>query len=496
MEKLNLATDPWVKLRFRAPTSLIDFFHMEKAPELDGTPAERFVVFRLLLAILQASCPLELEWDLENLTIEDMKRRAADYLNSHAAEFELYDANRPFLQYPAVVSKEKSLSTGSLVIGVCVGNATRLFESNCERRLTPAEEAYILLLQVILGFSGKKPDAQITIAKGLKKKIPSPASPSLGRSLLHTFPLGEDLFATLRLNLLTREDLEMMPFLREGMGVPPWERMPDAEVGESAERYASSYMGRLIPLAHFCHLLDGRMHMTSGITYPVLKETGIADPSVSLKKSKEGQFSAVTASTEKQPWRQLEAVLAFGKGDGCRLLELRSGMSGECRGMWCVGLMMSEQGGDQYFSGTDGFVEEVFRIQGSWSDSGFMNRYSRGLAKLEHISKMLCAAVANYYREISAVDDIKKNAFIKKKENAARSGFWKLCDVHGEAFVEGCMTGTQASALLTFVRCAETAYADSCSTQGARNLMMYVKNQPRFGKLVKELNAMRSEGQK
>lgn len=490
MEKLNLATDPWVKLRFRAPTSLIDFFHMEKAPELDGTPAERFVVFRLLLAILQASCPLELEWDLENLTIEDMKRRAADYLNSHAAEFELYDANRPFLQYPAVVSKEKSLSTGSLVMGVCVGNATRLFESNCERRLTPAEEAYILLLQVILGFSGKKPDAQITIAKGLKKKSSSPASPSLGRSLLHTFPLGEDLFATLRLNLLTCEDLEMMSFLREGMGVPPWERMPDAEVGESAERYASSYMGRLIPLARFCHLLDGRMHMTSGITYPVLKETGIADLSVSLKKIKEGQFSAVTASTEKQPWRQLEAVLAFGKGDGCRLLELKRDMSGECSGMWCVGLMMSEQAGEQYFSGTDGFVEEVFRNQGSWSDSGFMNRYSRGLARLELISKALCAAVANYYREIGAGD------VIKKKVDAARSGFWKLCDEHGEAFVEGCMTGTQASALLTFVRCAETAYADSCSTQGARNLMMYLKNRPRFGKLVKELNAMRSEGQK
>lgn len=185
MKNLNLVLDPWIKIRFHERVSILDFFNLDDSTELDGLPPERFVVFRLLLAILQAAC-VDADTDLdelEELNIVNMKERAKKYLMEHKDEFWLYGYKNksPFLQYNKVVSGDKkSFSVGDLVMGVCTGNATLLYESNRKRDICIEDEVYVLLLQTILAFSGKKPDSNIVLAEKYTKKKSSPASPTLG----------------------------------------------------------------------------------------------------------------------------------------------------------------------------------------------------------------------------------------------------------------------------------------------------------------------------
>lgn len=109
-KEFNLATDSWIKLAGRPSVSLLDFFANDDAIVLGGTAIQKLVVFRLLLAILQASCSLEDEEEWKELTIEEMKALAINYLKLHIAEFGLYDTEKPFLQHPQVTVKKKNFS--------------------------------------------------------------------------------------------------------------------------------------------------------------------------------------------------------------------------------------------------------------------------------------------------------------------------------------------------------------------------------------------------
>ena len=78
----NLVTDPWIKLIDNQTASLRDFFDRDAAPELGGTPIQRLIVFRLLLAITYQACPLEMEEDYEELTVKEMRQKVLTSLTS------------------------------------------------------------------------------------------------------------------------------------------------------------------------------------------------------------------------------------------------------------------------------------------------------------------------------------------------------------------------------------------------------------------------------
>ena len=477
----SLVSDPWIKVEDSPLLSLLEFFSSDRLPELSGSPADRFVVFRLLTAICQAATVLQDRDDLDALSAEELKSNVREYLEVHQNQFELYDPERPFLQYPKVVSKDKAIATGDLCFGVCTGNATLLFEGNRQKTLTPADEAYLLLQVLILGLAGKKPDAKIVLTNGLTKKASSPASPSLGRGWLHSMPIGEDIFETLRLNLLSQEELEedLFGYLSGGLGHAPWEKKPEKETGTEADAYAASLFGRLIPMARFCHIVDGYMHMTSGIAYPTI-EHGASDPSVSIRLIDKGKrFSAVYADTSRRPWRQLHAVLGYaGVQEGCRLLKARAD-DDAFRGVWCFGIKISEQAGEQYFSGSDGFVEEIFKFDEKLEESGFNNCYLNGLKDLDQIAKTLYVCVSKYYEELNAADIGKKMAI------AAQQAYWSSCDVFGTQFVNSCSDGTTDQWISKFAEFAEEAYGSVCPKATARQLMAYTKCRPILRKWIK-----------
>ena len=496
----NLALQPWIKLEGADSVGLRELFALEEPPKLAGTPTERFVVFRLLLAVLQAACTLEEDDDLEGLSIEEMKANAVEYLDIHADAFDLFDEKHPFLQYPQVVSEKKALPAGALVLGVCTGNATLLLESNSASELTAAEEAYLLLHQLILGFGGKKADMTIILSKDLQKRGSAPASPALGRGWLHSVPLGKDLFSSLWLNLLTEADLRSnAKQLTTGIGRPAWEHMPDSEDSEAALTYAASLQGRLLPLSRFCLLEEtGMFNMTTGIAYPPIT-SGVADPSVSLKALKGGVYSALRAQTGEQPWRQIESILAFdgkyGK-EGCWLMNEARNRGSEddgtaCVGVWCVGLQISDKAGEQYFSAQDGFVEQKFMLHSGWEAGGFLARYVDGMKKVSDLSKILYSCVASYFDELtgnSSDKGGKTSDAAKKRAAAAVESFWRLADTKGSEFVNQCSIGECSNLIRIFAGYVETLYFQACTAEGARQLLTWAKQRPNLSKFRKSIS--------
>lgn len=95
-EKFSLVTDPWIKVESSPRLSLQDFFSAEEPPVLGGTPAERFLAFRLLLAISQAAAAPQDSSDLEELTADELKAKVLEYLADHVTCFDLYDPEHPF----------------------------------------------------------------------------------------------------------------------------------------------------------------------------------------------------------------------------------------------------------------------------------------------------------------------------------------------------------------------------------------------------------------
>ena len=97
--EFNLVDDKWIKLIGHEPVSLLQFFDMQEAPKLAGTPVQKLLVFRLLLAIAQCACPLDDEDDYAELSVDDLKAGVRDYLKRQRDGFRLLSV--PSFSIPA-----------------------------------------------------------------------------------------------------------------------------------------------------------------------------------------------------------------------------------------------------------------------------------------------------------------------------------------------------------------------------------------------------------
>ena len=484
-QSLNLVSVPWIKLVDNKIVSLHAFFETEKAPELAGTPVQRLIVFRLLLAIAYQACPLEMEEDYEALTVEEMRFKVLKYLEAHQNQFDLFDAEHPFLQHPGLTAKhaKKFFPLAAFLPGVCHGNTTLLFASNVmPSDLSASDTVYALLQVVTFGMGGKKFEKDLVFAPSYIKKSASP-SPALGRrGWLHTYALGNDIFESLRLNLFSEElfDHASLSFLKKRIGVAPWEKMPTKEVGEEACAYTSSLMGWLVPIARFCRITDQGLILTSGVEYPKI-ETGLCDLSVSTITTgtrAKAQFTALRAETKVAPWRQMQAILAFfnpaQKQSGCRGLQLvLSHRHKQMTAIWCAGVQVTEMSGEQYFSLGDDFVESVFKVRPEHLNETFLTKYAAQLEALDQVSNLLSVCVRNCYDSLNA----KYQA--QKMVNKAREIFWLKCASLGVHMVEAFAKGQSNHSLAAIWDIAELAYDKVCPKEGARQLMAYYRYCPR-----------------
>jgi len=348
----NLIDDPWIPVVDAGRVGLRQIFSNPEYRAIGGNPAHKIAVLKLLQAIAMRAVPASHKEAWVALGAEGMSERCLSYLEKWHHRFFLY-GDEPFLQMPSVRNAQLQ-SYGAVLPDIATGNTSVLTQWQIERWLDDGERALLLVFLMSFAFGGKKVDNTIVLTPGYSGKTKSArAGPALAtRGLLHSFVLGKNVQRTIWLNMFTEEEIRNFGLYPSGVGVPPWEKMPEGEACQVAENLKSSLMGRLVPMCRFCFFRDKGLNYSEGLQHMNYLE-GIYDPSVAVN-ARGKKIKALWADPEKRPWRQLPALLGFitqGRGEfDC--FQLRASLPKareheESFAVWSGGIKVSSNAGEQ-----------------------------------------------------------------------------------------------------------------------------------------------------
>ncbi|HOV39270.1 MAG TPA: type I-E CRISPR-associated protein Cse1/CasA [Spirochaetales bacterium] len=492
--RFNLIDEAWIPVTGRGLVSLKQIFSDTTLSALGGDPVQKIAILKLLLAIAQSACTPEDTKAWKDLGIQGMCKKVLAYLDTWHDAFWLY-GNTPFLQIPAIEKAEKK-SYGTVLPMVATGNTTVLTQIHIEKPLSDAEKAQVLVQLMGFALGGKKTDNSVVLTPGYRGKSNEKGKPSTGKpgpsvgfkGFLHSFVMGSSLAQTVWLNLFTGEELTQIKFYPAGIGVAPWERMPQGEDDEVARQLKGSYMGRLVPLCRFVLLKEDGLHYSEGIAHPDYTNF-VVDPSVAVDFSSK-KPRVIWVDTEKKPWRQLTALLSF-MGDTSNkntfeCLQLKTVIQRltktnlESFAIWSGGMQASSNAGEQYFSGNDDFVESEVQLSASIfkNESIFYATLQEEMDYMERMASILWASVKGYYAD-SMADGT-------NFASQATSLFWQLCERDFQKLVTACYADSSGEKAREMRRIFEgnvyRGYDLYCPNQTARQLEAWISNRPRLWK--------------
>ncbi len=493
--RFNLIDEPWIPVADVGRVSLKDIFTHPEYRALGGNPLQKIALTRLLLAIAQAACTPQDEAAWKALGWQGLAERCRDYLQHWHVRFYLY-GEHPFLQMPAIAPAALQ-PYGAVSPEIATGNTTVLTQSQIERPLNDADKALLLVCLMGFALAGKKTDNSVVLTPGYAGKRNDKGKPSSGKpgpaiahmGLLHSHFQGEFLQQTLWLNLLTEQDIKRSRLFPEGVGIAPWEQMPEGEGCRAAMALRGSLQGRLVPLCRFCLLDEDGLHYSEGISYASYKE-GLADPTVAVDFSGK-EPKALWVNPEKKPWRELTALLGFIQQtdrSGFDSLQLRAGLprireSIEHFALWSGGLRVSSNAGEQYVSGSDDFVESLVWLHSDTLGQFWFGHLKTEMADLDGLAKTLYGRVLGYFREQKSEGD----------RLAAQSShlFWQLCERDFQSLVDACEPdeeGRQQRRTLRnrFARYVQQVYDRFCPRETARQLDAWAKCRPNTAKYLQQ----------
>lgn len=483
----NLVDEKWIPVAAsQERISLREVFSNSSVQKLSGNPVDKIVVFRFLLSIVQASNDLP---DLDawlDLTTETMAANALAYLDKWHDRFDLF-GEKPFLQFPQLDGKGAVSSLGSLQVEISTGNKVVLTDWNLQHDLDLPQLAVLLLRSACYACGGKKYDNTVLLSPSHTKKRAGKNGTLLGfAGYLHSYLFADTLLDSLRFNLLTDDDIKEINVFPMGKGIPFWENMPKGEIDSRAESYKKSYLGQLFPIDKFLLLHGNQIVMTDGIVYPGHKE-GLVDPAVRIVKDK-----AVWANTDKHPWRELPALLAFLEADAGSVLSpffLCSGLTkireaaGKEVTVWVGGLSVSSNAGEQYVSGKDGYVESEFSFSSEYMQGKNYLRFKNYMQDLDEESKNLYTSVQGYFKRMNIDPDP-----AGKFAGAATTRFWDEMSGHAQDAIDFTFSGASdeqynadlAERKKMWHRLVLDLYSAACPRDTPRQLEAWVECSPRF----------------
>lgn len=491
--RFNLIDEPWIAITSHGKASLKDIFTRTDFQSLGGNPIQKIVTLKLLLAIAQAAATPENEGEWKTAGAEGMAQKCLAYLEKWHDRFYLY-GDKPFLQMPAI-APARALSLGAFSPSVATGNATVLTKSHIERDLSDADKALTVLMQMNFALSGKKTDNSVVLSAGYQGKYNASNKPSSGKAgpsvghlgFLHSFILTNSIIESVWLNLFALEHIESTGLFTQGIGVAPWENMPEGEDCPTAQDLKNSYMGRLISLCRFCLLTESGMHYSEGISHKGYKD-GIQDLSIAVNRAGK-EPRALWSDPEKRPWRELTSLLSFfdqtsSQGFECWQIKLaldRTADAQEPFSIWSGGLRVSANAGEQYVSGSNDIVESQFWLESGVIDEHWFALLKLEVSELETLSKNLYGRVLGYFKMFSH-DGAKTAA-------QATSMFWQLCENDFQSLLVSCDVSDDANKARYQLRRKFSEYQHQvydffCPKQTARQIDAWAKNKPNNYKYV------------
>lgn len=493
--RFNLIDEPWIPVADYGRVSLRQVFSNPEYRSLGGNPVQKIALLKLLLAIAQSAATPDNEVEWKVLGGRGLAERCLIYLDKWHDRFYLY-GEQPFLQMPAIQAA-KTQSFGSVLPEVSTGNTTVLSQIQVQRSLGDADKALLLLTLMGFALSGKKTDNSVVLSPDYSGKRNDKGKPSTGKpgpavaymGLLHSFLLGNKLQETLWLNLLTHRQIEQMNIYPAGLGIAPWEKMPEGEDCPQAGQLKKSLMGRLLPLCRFCWLNNDGLHYSEGIAHPGYKD-GVVDPSMAINNAGK-EPKALWVDPEKRPWRELTALLDFfeqGESQGFQSWQLRSGLERardvtETFAIWSGGLRVSSNAGEQYVSGSDDFVESQVWLHSDILGELWFSQLKVEMDALDMLAKSLYGRVMGFFKE-QMVDG-------GKIAPQTTQLFWQLCECDFQSLVNNCdqtddAAGQRQKLRRRFAGYVQQAYDQFCPRETARQLDAWAKCRPNNSKYLKQ----------
>lgn len=477
--RFNLVEEPWIPVADVGCVSLRQLFSNPAYRDLGGNPVQKIALMKLLLAIAQAANTPADERAWWKLGADGVAKECLSYLDRWREYFYLY-GDKPFLQIPAIASAALQ-SYGAVSPEISTGNTTVLNHGQMQRALSDAEKAVLLVTLMAFALAGKKTDNSVVLSLDYSGKRNDKGKPSSSKAgpavahlgLLHNFVLGDGIWETLWLNLLDETQIVRSQMFPEGLGVAPWERMPEGEDCIVAQKLKQSLMGRLVPLCRFCLLTDAGLHYSEGLAHPGYKE-GVADPSVAINHSGK-EPKALWVDPEKRPWRELTSLLSFidqSDGEGFQSFQIRVALSRvreatETFGIWSGGLRVSSNAGEQYASGGDDFVRSLVWFDACLLGKSWFAQFKSEMAALDELAKVLYGRVLAYFKE-QKMDG-------GKVAVQAMHRFWQLCERDCQRLVDNCEQKEECAKQrrqlrLTFA-CYQQQIYDHCCPKGTSRQM-------------------------
>lgn len=480
--KFNLVDEPWIPVKGHGIVSLKDLFNASIYLDLAGTAIQKIALMKFLLAIAQsAHTPVNTEQWLQ-MGMNGMSRACLEYLEKWHSKFFLYGKN-PFLQMHAI-HKAEIKKIGDVLPEISTGNTTVLMESQVEKKLEDADKAVLLVTLMGYALGGKKADNKVILSNGYQGKYNDRGKASTGKpgpfidsfGVMHNFLKGQSLLETIWLNLLCQEDIQNVKTYTNGLGVAPWEEMPQGECCSVALRLQYSLMGRLVPLSRFCLLTETGLHYSEGIQYVNYLSGGI-DPSVYVDFSNK-KPKVIWIDPEKRPWRHITSLISLSlqnSKSNYDCLYVRIGLNRirdavSSFGIWSGGLKVSGNAGEQYVSGSNDFVESEVWVESQILGERWYSQLKLEMDELDKLSKRLYVGILKYF------DAPNKG---KKEGEKAVNQFWQLCESNYQKLINECDDLDKSHKLRgKFAKLFYQIYDQYCPKDTARQLDSWAKNRP------------------
>lgn len=492
--RFNLIDEPWLPIANIGRVSLRQVFSEPSYRALGGNPVQKIAIMKLLLAIAQAACTPNDEEEWRALGAEGLAQCCLDYLEKWHDRFYLY-GERPFLQMPAIAAA-KLQSYGAVRPEISDGNTTILLQSQVSYSLSDAEKTLLLIALMGFALSGKKTDNSVVLSSGYMGKSNDKGRPSSGKTapsvaymgLLHSFLLGERVLDSLWINLWSKEQLTATNLYSQGIGIAPWEQMPEGEACPVAQGLQKTLMGRLVPLCRFCLLKEDGLHYSEGIAHADYKQ-GMFDPSVAVDTTSSKEIKAMWVNPEKRPWRELTALLGLfsqGKSRGFQCWQIDMGLQRlvamySTFSLWSGGLRVSSNAGEQYVSGSDDFVESQVWIDSKALGTNWFATLQNNMTGLDDLAKQLYGCVMAYFK-VQLVDG-------KSLAALATQHYWQLCERDFQDLLDHCDQGEENRAARYrlrkgFANYVQQAYDQYCPQDTARQLDAWAQCRPKLAKYL------------
>lgn len=443
-KNFNLLSEPWILLSSGEEVGLIDLFQRHEGYiQLGGNAIEKISMFKLLLAISQASTFVSLS-EFKKINNERFSKRVCEYLTNNAEKFDLYCSEKPFLQYPSL-KRAKKASFKALSPYLVEPTTNSLVTSHSqlidEDLITDAMLARMLVQQMSFSLAGKKVDREFFFP-GDVGVASAPAGPGLlFFGALHSYVATSNIVETLRLSLFQFEcfdgrklapgqvDLSSLYKKGSGINMAPWDELPPNASGEYASNYKQTLMGRLIPISRFCLIdpEDKSFHFAAGLDHKNYLE-GMYDPThiafPDLPKPK-----LLWCDTDKKPCRYFPHIFSYlGEisKESSRSLQVQQSLNNmkifeiDSAKLVLAGLQCGSSTGETVINSKNDYVYSEVNIDPTQIGEYWYARMRSIWDEFDSCSKRLYGVTSGYFESIQVVGVLRDSA-IERTSNM----FWR-----------------------------------------------------------------------